>query len=52
MSILEILSFRSVLQMLLQAVAALVAADWGNGCLIDNNSTVLRCHDGFVGVSG
>lgn len=46
-SVLEVLSFRTVLQVLLQAVAALVAADWGNGRLVDDYGAVvvLRSHD-------
>ena len=50
MSVLEILSFRSVLQVLLQTVAALVAADWGDGCLVDNVFSGLRCHVGSLSV--
>jgi hypothetical protein len=46
MSVLEVLSFRAVLEVLFQAVAALVAADGGDGRLIDDNGVlVLSSHD-------
>jgi hypothetical protein len=45
-AVLEVLRFGPVLKMLLQAVAALVATDWGDGRLVDNNSTVFSCHVG------
>jgi hypothetical protein len=46
-SVLEVLSFRTVLEVLLQAVAALVAADGGDWRLVDDYGgvVVLRSHD-------
>jgi hypothetical protein len=44
--VLEVLGFRAVLQVLLQAVTALVAADGGDGRLVDDSVSAFRCHDG------
>jgi hypothetical protein len=53
MSVLEVLRLGSMLQVLLQAVAALAAADGRDGCFVDNDGAgVLRCHDGRGRVSG
>jgi hypothetical protein len=53
-SVLEVLGLGSVLQVLLQAVAALAAADGRDGCFVDNNGggAVLGSHGGMRRVSG
>jgi hypothetical protein len=45
MPVLEILRFRAVLQVLLQTAATLVAADWGDGRLVNHRVSAFRCHD-------
>jgi hypothetical protein len=40
-SVLEVLGFRAVLEVLLQAVAALVAADGRDWCLVDDYGRVV-----------
>ena len=47
MPVLEVLGFGPVLQVLFQAVAALVAADGRDGRVVDGDSVgVFRCHGG------
>jgi hypothetical protein len=54
-TVLEVLRVWTVLQVLFQAVAALLAADGRDGRLVDDNGAVLRgfsCHDGCESVGG
>lgn len=46
MAVLEVLRLRSVLQVLLQAVAPLGATDGSDGRLVDDDASVFRCHVG------
>lgn len=48
-SVFEILRLGSVLQVLLQAVAALVAADGRDGSLVDDYGGILRSHGELSG---
>lgn len=46
-SVLEVLRFWTMLQVLLERVAPVQRTHWGDGCLVDD-VCVLRCHCGFL----